>query len=154
MILGRIEPGEWLGLAEAISEGPYLIDAITEEKSEVMYIYKNNFKKLLEIPAFKEMILKYIARNFYSIHSNLETHTPMQKIVDFFTAKISSFGKRDKKSNNYIIDMTQEALAESIGFTRETVNKHLHFLQKRGIITISRGQIEITNYAELKKLIL
>ena len=95
-------------------------------------------------------VIKFQAREYYQIHGELEYRSPMEKIMNYLLAWIKSFEKKDKKSGNFIIDITQETLAETVGFTRETVNKHLHELQDKGIISIGRGKIEITKPEELE----
>ncbi len=151
MLIGIYQSGTWLGLNETVIEGLYLTDARVEERSEVLYILKNNFIRMLELPLFEKYILKTVAKEYYSLHGHLDSHTPLKKIVKYFQANIETFGKKDKKSNNYIINITQENLADSISFTRETVNKHLKYLEEKGIIKISRGRIEIIKLDELLK---
>lgn len=41
MILGYANAGDWIGLPEVLSNGPYLTDAMTSEQSEVLFLHKN-----------------------------------------------------------------------------------------------------------------
>jgi CRP/FNR family transcriptional regulator, cyclic AMP receptor protein len=152
LILNKLENGKWLALAENIADGPYLTDALVEEKSELLYIQKNNFKKLLELSGFCKIILSTISLDYYSLHANLETNSPLQKILRYFKAYIRTYKDYNDNSGSMTIEITQEDLAASIGFTRETVNKHLSELQKKNIISLSRGKIEVMDIANLEKL--
>jgi CRP/FNR family transcriptional regulator, cyclic AMP receptor protein len=152
VILNKFDQGRWLGLPENIAEGPYLTDALVEEKSELLYIQKNSFKSLLNLPGFSRMILKTISHDYFSLHANLETNSPLQKIIKYFKAYIRTYKDNNVNSGSMIIEITQENLAASIGFTRETVNKHLSDLQKKNIISLSRGKIEVIDIATLESL--
>jgi CRP/FNR family transcriptional regulator, cyclic AMP receptor protein len=152
VILNKLEKGKWLGLPENIAEGPYLTDALVEEKSELLYIQKNYFKSLLDLPGFSRMILNTISFDYFSLHANLETNSPLQKIIKYLKAYICTYKDHNVNSGSMIIEITQEDLAASIGFSRETVNKHLSDLQKKNIISLSRGKIEVIDIAILEKL--
>lgn len=153
LILERTGPGEWLGLPEVIANGPYLTDAVTEVQCELLCFSKINFKLLMKMPPFQNKLTEYLARHYYTLHANLESRTPLQKIVRFFRARIETFETRDMTTGNYIIEITQEALAESIGFTRETTNKHLKELEDKKVIRLLRGRIEIVSSEELNRFV-
>lgn len=152
LVLEKAGPGEWLGLPEVIADGPYLTDAVTEELCELLCFSKINFKLLMKIPLFHNKLTEYLARHYYTLHANLESRSPLQKIVRFFRARIETFETRDRTTGNFIIEITQEALAESIGYTRETTNKHLKELEDKKVIRILRGRIEIVSSEELNRL--
>ncbi len=154
LILEKNGPGDWIGLPEIIANGPYLTDAVSEEQCELFCFSKNNFKLLLKNPLLQHKITEYLARHYYTLHANLESRTPLQKIVRFFRARVETFETRDKATGNFIIEITQEALAESIGYTRETTNKHLKELEDKKVIRLLRGRIEIINHEELNRLML
>lgn len=146
ILVGRASSGDWLGLSEVILKGQYLVDVILEKDSELIKISKRNLSLLIQNNFIKDIIIYHLSKNYYHIHSNLETFTPMEKIINFIKAKLELDNKK-----NFIIDITQESLAEFIGYTRETVNKCLKILENKKTINIKRGQIEIINYDELLK---
>ena len=121
MVIGRSIEGDWAGLSEVLLKGPYLFDAIPDKQSLILQISSRNLNTLLQIVGFKDGVLNSIARDYYQIHSELGAPSPSEKIVNFLLARINSFEKKDKKTGHFIIEVTQESLAESIGFTRETV---------------------------------
>lgn len=149
-VIGKSGKGEWIGLSELLLNGPCLFDAVLEEKSDLLCINSNKLQLLMQIPGFTNAVTNFQAREYYQIHGELECRSPYEKIVNYFAAWIKSFEKKDKKTGNFMIDITQESLAETVGFTRETVNKHLHELQDKGIISIGRGRIEIIKPEKLE----
>lgn len=46
--------------------------------------------------------------------------------------------------------ITQEQLAELVGTTRPSVNQALHRLQERGLVSLSRGKITVSDPADLQ----
>lgn len=152
VVLEKVEAGSFLGLAEIIFDELYLIDAITEEESGLLYIHKTNFIDLMLMDKFKKIIIKELARAYCSLHRQLEVHTPLQKIIRYIKIVVETFEEKDPKSNNYVINITQENLAEAIGVTRETVNKYLRQLQDIKPVKILRGRIEVLNLEKIKDI--
>ncbi len=145
-----LQRDDWSGIPEVLSNATYLTDAIAYANSQLLSIAKNNFLKLLEIKKFENNILKYMSKDYFFLHSHLEHYTPLQKIIEFLKIHVN---ETDSIKNRIItIDITQEKLADFLGFTRETINRNLKTLEKRRIISISRGKIEIKNILELEKL--
>lgn len=149
VVTGQFYSGDWIGLPEAVSDMPYLFDAITEEECLVLFIDKQHFDNLMNIPEFMRIINKELARGYYSIYAEMDTHTALQKIVRYIKTYVDTFDVLDKESNNPIIDITQENLAYSIGITRETVGKYLRLLQDNGAIINARGRIEVIDISKL-----
>jgi len=152
MKIRTLEEGEWTGIPEVISGSIYLTDALVYKDSRLLSINCNYFLKLLEIKKFEDYILKYITKDYFLLHSQLENYTPMQKIVQFFKIKMDSLVENKRDQRDFVIDITQESLADFLGFARETINRNLKILEKKGIISISRGRIKIKNMEELNKL--
>ncbi len=152
VILSKLEKGKWIGIAEGIIDGPCLTDALVEEKSELLYIQKSNLIRLLELPGFGKMMLDAISLDYYSVHANLEDNSPLQKIIRYLKAYVRTFKDAKINEGGMIIEITQDDLAAAIGFTRETVNKYLNDLQKKNIISLSRGKIEVVDIAFLEQL--
>ncbi len=136
--IGVLQEGDWTGIPEVLSNAPYLADAITSAHSQLLSIAKANFTRLLEIKKFEEYILRYISKSYFALHSQLEYHTPMQKLIEFFKLHAEEPGKKP-----ITINITQDSLADFLGFARETINRNLKVLEKKGIISISRGKIKI-----------
>jgi CRP/FNR family transcriptional regulator len=50
------------------------------------------------------------------------------------------------------VSATQEELAEAIGASRETVNRHLGRLEAQGLLRVGRGAVEILDADSLRRL--
>ena len=149
--IGTLQEDDWTGIPEVLANASYLSDAITYVNSKLLSISRNNFIKLLEIKKFENYILRYVSKSFFSLHSQLEHYTPLQKIIEFLKLNIDSADSSNAKTKNIVIDITQDNLSDFLGFTRETINRNLKVLEKKGVISISRGKIEINNAEELEK---
>lgn len=137
-------PGDWVGLAETIASGPYLADAITRDECTVLMFTRERIVPLLALPACSSMMLSTLAREQYDVHSMLDQRSPEEKIISFLRSRVELNG-----GGHTVVEMTQEALAESIGYTRETVNKTLASLVKSGCISLERGKITVADASRL-----
>jgi DNA-binding transcriptional regulator LsrR (DeoR family) len=58
----------------------------------------------------------------------------------------------DKKSPGIcFINIREAELASRAGLTRETVNRQIHELKSRGLVTVAPNGLTITNVSELEK---
>jgi CRP-like cAMP-binding protein len=65
-------------------------------------------------------------------------------------ALLSLAGTEAETGNEVSLRATQLEVANMIGATRESVNKWLHFYQKRGLVRLGRGTITISRERDLK----
>lgn len=133
--MGRFGKGDWLGLAEALLGAPYLNDAIAEESCTVAGFPRPAFERLIELPGMRQFFLMELARRSYALHSRIECNHPMDRLIRYLRERCEA---PDGK-----IACTQEEIAEAVGATRETVNRHLARLQEEGLIRIGRGSVRV-----------
>jgi CRP-like cAMP-binding protein len=133
--MGRYGNGEWLGLAEVILGSPCLSDAIAEEPCALISFPRPGFERLLGLPGLERFFLQEMARRYYTLHSRIECNQPMDRLVSFLLGRC---GTADGE-----IVCTQEEIAEAVGVTRETVNRHLGRLQEEGLVRIGRGSVRV-----------
>jgi len=136
-LLGKGFPGDWLGLAEAFLEGPYLFDAMAETDSELTMVRSTDIAYLMEIEGLGPRLTRELAAGYYPLHDALENDTPELRISHELSLMIA------RASGGTTLLVTQEELAESTGLSRETVNRHLGLLQKGGVLEVSRGRITV-----------
>ncbi|MBI4977566.1 MAG: Crp/Fnr family transcriptional regulator [Spirochaetes bacterium] len=144
VIMRSAQAGEWIGLAETITAGPYLTDAVTRSESSVLIFTRDRFMPLMSLGGIKDSVLTMLARGYYDVYSQLDARSPVEKISAFLRSRAELSG-----GGETIIEITQEALAEAIGYTRETVNKTLAALASDGAVTLSRGKIVVTDVKRL-----
>jgi CRP-like cAMP-binding protein len=136
--LGRSGPGDWLGLAELLLDSPYLCDLIAEEHCTLAAFNRTGLGRLLGLPGMRESLLKEMARRYYVLHARIELVQPLDRLVHFLLERGAGQGDRE-------VACTQEEIAEAIGVTRETVNRHLQRLQDDGLVRVGRGAVTIVD---------
>ncbi len=141
--LGLFGPGDWLGAAELIMAGPCAHDAHAIDSCELLTYSKNGFDQLLGFPGIERWFLRDLARRQYALYSRVELTRPHDRLLRQLSDLTSGGNAR--------IECTQEELAESIGATRETVNRNLSRLQDEGIIRAGRGWIEVIDRSILER---
>jgi CRP-like cAMP-binding protein len=146
MEVGRLGAGEWAGATELLLESPYLTDAVAEDACRLLVFNRSAFDALLGMNGMKDFFLRILARRLYTLHGRIGLTHPLARIVHYILSEREAAGGPDVKR-------TQEEIAEAVGVTRETVNKHLGLLQERELIRTGRGGIEIVNVEGLKDLL-
>ena len=138
IVLGNGEAGDWVGLAEVLLECPYLNDTISDIRTEALAFTARAFDEVLKIKGMREIVLEYLAKSVYQLHSQIELNIPLPKLIRF----IMNYAHTNE-DGSCTLAITQDELAESIGVTRETVNRYLQTLQNEGLLRIGRGHIEV-----------
>jgi CRP/FNR family transcriptional regulator, cyclic AMP receptor protein len=143
--LGRSVPGDWLGLAELLLDSPYLADQVAEEHCTLAAFGRVGLGRLLEIAGMRAVLLREMAKRYYTLHARIELAGPLDRLVRFLLDR--SPGTAD--SGPAAVAGTQEEIAEAIGATRETVNRHLQRLQDEGLVKVGRGAVTVVDPARL-----
>ncbi|MCX7023759.1 MAG: Crp/Fnr family transcriptional regulator [Spirochaetes bacterium] len=133
--LGLFGPGDWLGTAELILSGPCACDAVAAEPCRLLAYAKTGFDRLLGLPGMERWFLGELARRQYALYSRVELSRPQDRLARHLASLAAPGSSR--------VTCTQEELAESIGATRETVNRNLGRMQEEGLIRVGRGLVEI-----------
>jgi CRP-like cAMP-binding protein len=134
--LGACGPGGWLGLTEATLGAPYLSDAVASEPAEVLGYVRERFVELVREARLQELVAGTLARTLYRTQTQFEAATALERLTLFLRQEAMALpGAR--------IVMTQDQIAQSVGLTRETVNRHLRDLSDRGAVTLLRGAVVV-----------
>ena len=136
MDLGRLGAGEWAGATELILDSPFLTDAVAEDACGLLSFSPAAFSALLGMGGMKDYFLRVLSRRLYALHGRVGLTHPLARIVHYLLSESEVVGRPG-------VRRTQEEIAEAVGVTRETVNKHLGILAARGFIRVGRGEIEI-----------
>jgi CRP-like cAMP-binding protein len=143
--LGRSTPGDWLGLAELLLDSPYLSDLVAEEHCTLAAFSRTGLGRLLEFAGMRTYLLHEMAKRYYTMHARFELVQPLDRLVHFLLEHAS--GDTGQAGE---VACTQEEIAEAIGATRETVNRHLQRLQDDGLVKVGRGVVTIVDAARLR----
>ena len=142
--LGRSGPGDWLGLAELLLDSPYLSDLVAEEHCTLAAFSRVGLGRLLELEGMRASLLYEMARRYCTLHSRFELVQPIDRLVRFLLDHASADAGRAGD-----VACTQEQIAEAIGATRETVNRHLQRLQDEGLVRVGRGVVTVVDPVRL-----
>jgi CRP-like cAMP-binding protein len=143
--LGVWHPGEWLALPELLLDAPCLCDLLAEEGVTLAVLGRAALEQLLSISGMARHFLRDLARRTYALHSRMELVTPLDRLVRLLLERAAAGGSRS-------VSATQEELAEAIGASRETVNRHLGRLEAQGLLGVGRGAVEILDPDALRRL--
>ena len=143
--LGRSGPGDWLGLAELLLDSPYLSDLVAEEHCTLAAFGRVGLGRLLELTGVRASLLREMAKRYYTMHARFELVQPLDRLVRFLVEHAGADAARTGD-----VACTQERIAEAIGATRETVNRHLQRLQDDGLVRVGRGVVTVVDAARLR----
>lgn len=139
--LGNLEGGGWLGLPEAVAGVPLLADGLAEAGCALLSLGAPSFIKICQSPEMGFYVQRELALGACRLHGQFEDRTPLEKIKKFLTLRGGADKKRSEASAPAVIEITQEQLAEVVGFTRETVNRTLKDLEDAAVLRLERGKI-------------
>lgn len=142
-ILGNLEGGGWIGLPEAVAGVPLLADGLAEAGSAFLSVGAPSFLKICQNLEMGIYLQKELALGACRLHGQFEDRTPLEKIKKFLTLRGGADLKKSPTPGPAVIEITQEQLAEVVGFTRETVNRTLKELEDAAVLRLERGKISV-----------
>jgi CRP/FNR family transcriptional regulator len=149
IVLYRVSAGESCVLTTAcmLAEETYNTDGYAETDVTAVILPKSIYEQLLaDEPMFRSFVF-----NAYS-HRLID----LIRVVDDV-----AFGRIDVRLAQRILELagqfreiatTHQELANELGTAREVISRVMHEFQKRGMITQSRGRVELINVAALTDL--
>lgn len=153
--LALLGPGEFFGEMALLDGQPRSANAEAEEDTELHVLKRDPFFSFL---MHKESALRAI---LCSLSLRLRRtddllteacflqvqHRLARKLVELAEAIAAEEGQ----SESYNIRATQQELAGMIGVTRESVNKELKVLRRKGLVQTSRNRITVLDPERLKR---
>ena len=134
-------------------ENNLLVNIVTNTKTKILIIYKNDLLQL-----FKSN--KKILENYLNITSNrFVLITKKLKLLSLKTIKgklanyILSLERKNEGKQHFLIDKTQEQLAEYFGVTRPSLARALGEMKDEGLIEIKRKEIKILDRNSLVQML-
>jgi len=164
LILAIYEPGEYFGELALFDEEPRSASAITIDDCEMLFLSRVAFRLFLEghpaaIFTCLEVIVRQLRRctdlvdeiALLDVRSRLARRLlrlAEQGMVATGERESQLSGAQHDKSHSFRI--TQQHLANMLGATRESVNKHLNSFVDDGMIRLERGHIRILDPERLE----
>lgn len=123
----------------------------TEQESEVVVIPTPVYQKLNETSiAVSEYTNQLMASRFSDVMWVLE-----QVLFSSFDKRLASFLlEQSAIDGTDRLSITHETVANHLGSAREVVTRMLKYFQSEGMVTLSRGEITLTDQKKLERLAL
>lgn len=151
--LYRLEEGEICILSASCALRTITFDVSIEAEmpSEVLQIGSVVFSKITDQNIYAELFSYQLATERFS-----DVMWAMQQILfKSFDKRLATFLIDESiKEKNDTIHMTHEQIAKYLGSAREVVSRMLKYFSTEGYVSLSRGDITLTNKQKLKSLAL
>lgn len=152
-----VNPGEILGVAATISGNPYVVTAEVHEPSAVKYIHRADFLKfLLNHSDATLRAARQLSDNYFAALSELQnigmSHSAEEKLARFIL-EWESHHSAPKTRNRFVISLTHEEIANTIGASRETVTRLLSAFRNKRVLKTNGSTFTIVNRPALEKIV-
>ncbi|MBI2212849.1 MAG: Crp/Fnr family transcriptional regulator [Acidobacteria bacterium] len=147
LILSTLGPGEFFGEMALLDDEPRSASVIATERLEVLTIWRSDFLQLLsENFAFTRRLLAEMSKRLRDASSRIESLATMDVNGRLARYLLDLAGNQGREApGDYIAVMrpTHQAIANTIGTSRETVSRLLHELMVQGVILSERKTIYV-----------
>lgn len=147
LVLYRILPGEICVLTTACLLGAshYPAEAITEVEVSARLIPHQDFDRLLADSAeFRRFVFDSFSHRLADLMRQLE-----QIALESIDERLSNYLLKHANAEHCIV-ATHQDIATEIGSAREVVSRHLKALEKKQLIKLQRGLIEVLDFDALQ----
>ena len=152
VMIGVVGAGAALGHATRYSGGPRLVTAVCVEPSLLLEVSEASLERVaLQFPEVWRAIAGFAyanTRRALQMAAEVISLKPRQRIAARLLAAIEG----GSLGGTPTLRVSQELLGEMLGLTRKTINSHLSYFAKIGLIRSGYGQIEILNADGLKNI--
>jgi len=153
----EVMPGEVMGLSCVVAHRPYQTSAETLEPSEVSMVGATEFVDFLH--RHNEAALRVAQHLSTELHAAW-AQTRMLALAPNARAKMAQLlllwadrhGQATPEGLRFPLNMTQEAVGETIGATRETVSRLLGDFQRRHLIRVTGSAVLLLHPEELRTI--
>lgn len=158
LLLRFAEPGEILGLAEAMLGGsPYECSAIAVEPSVLALVPRDTFLRFVaSYPQVACRITFALSQQYYIAQQEEKFlgrgDSSAIRLAHLLLQWSQHRGRAAEDGLHIALRVTHNDLAQAIGSTRETVTRILSDLSQRGIVARTAKEIVIRSPAELTRL--
>lgn len=157
LIVKIANPGEILGVSAAMLGRPYEVSAETIEASQVSFIRREDFLRLLSsypeacMHTAQQLSEKYEAAQ-REIRSLGLAHTTSEKLARLLLSW-SGRGEETPQGTRLQVLLTHEEIGQMIGTTRETVTRLLSEFKRRKLISVKGASLFLTAKTELREMV-
>jgi CRP/FNR family transcriptional regulator, cyclic AMP receptor protein len=143
IILNTLGPGEFFGEMSLLDEQPRSATIIAIEPLEVVTIWRSDFLQILEESfSITRKILVVLSKRLRQMSTRIESLATMDvygRLARFFLDLAEKNGKTLENGFVAVTRPTHQAIANTIGTSRETVSRLLHDLMRQDLL-LSEGK--------------
>ncbi|KFF06898.1 Crp/Fnr family transcriptional regulator [Flavobacterium reichenbachii] len=122
----------------------YPASAVSVEDSQILFLPKTNFMKMLEENASISIkIIENLAQRLYYksvMAAEMSTHEPEHRVLKLIDHGIEYFNFK-KDANGYLINFTRQQIGDLTGLRVETVIRTIKALEKKGVLKIINRKV-------------
>lgn len=153
-IIRLLGPGEFMGYRALLANEPCAATAQTLESTVICSIAKKTFFELLR--QSPDLVLRLLSKMARELRISEELALSLaQESVRQRTAHLLLFllqGNQAKSEGPIRVPLKRKDMAQMIGASPETLSRTLHYLERRGIVRMTRSEIYIQNLSALQLL--
>lgn len=157
LIVKLVEPGEILGASAAILGKPYEVTAETTEPSQLNFIRREDFLRLLkEHPDASMNTARQLSEKYHAAQRDIRalglSHTTTEKLARLL---LDWCARGESMSNGVRLKvlLTHEEIAQILGTTRETVTRLLGDLRRKKIIEVKGSTVIVLDKKQLGTMV-
>ena len=143
IILNTLGPGEFFGEMSLLDEQPRSATIIAIEPLEVVTIWRSDFLQILQEQfSITRKILAELSKRLRQMSTRIESLATMDvygRLARFFLDLAEKNGKTLENGFVAVTRPTHQAIANTIGTSRETVSRLLHDLMRQDLL-LSEGK--------------
>ncbi len=156
LILEIVEPGSFFGETGVLNEEPHETMAEALEPSTFHVVPEVRFRAMLKrCPELLMKLAQLMGRRQKKLEKRLMDvvyKNAPQRLADLLLELSQNYGVRDSRGILLRIKLSQSALGNLLGVSREIVNHTFSGLRRRGVITVAEGHVIIQDPEALAAL--
>jgi len=154
IILSTLGPGEFFGEMALLDDEPRSASVIATEKLEVLTIWRSDFIQLLsENFAFTRKLLAEMSKRLREASARIESLATMDvygRLARYLLELAADQGREAPDGYIAVTRPTHQAIANTIGTSRETVSRLIHELMEQDLL-LSEGKTIYLRREALRK---
>lgn len=158
LIVKIAEPGEVLGASATILGKAYEVSAETIEPSQLNFIKREDFLKLLNSHADACMhTAQQLSEKYHSAQREIRSlglsQTTSEKLAKLLLDWCDAGGEETPRGTRLKVLLTHEEIGQMIGTTRETVTRLLSDFKRRQILDVKGSSVFVRERGVLESLV-
>ncbi len=151
VILAILGPGDHFGELSLIDGAPRSAHVIAMDDARLIVLRREDFKRRIdESPALAWAMLNELSRRLRRADAQIGSLALLD--VSGRMAHLLLRSSSDTGSDTLAKKLTHQMIAQMIGASRETVSRTMREFQDKGLISVHRRQITITDRATLEQM--